>query len=392
MARNTRRKPTARLYRGLVEYFGHGCIVTGSEDYQWHHLDDDPSNTTFQNLVPLGSRLNSFLAGVRARTDRGDSPYLRAELSPHHLSTQATAYFNMWELGRAYGCARLAYFVSRDYLRQPPTIRLPFACQALYYCRNRLNYSFMLDVLRRDILPSLHEASTLGVSTLFRVVREFAGIYAEHGSTMKATALYDLADRYLGASDLSGADPASVAALLRRRATAQAAERGSCREASPLFEEAMHTAVGDENMEIGIINSRSWVEIDSARYGLALDLLEPKVKGFRRTIFANSRIQPADISIWNAAEMLQNYALALTGARPTRYRERRERALTEAKRLFDLSGAAAYDVREGFSSDSFKLLQSDGRQAVGASRTRRIVPAEIEAAMAEAMACIGSLR
>lgn len=60
---------------------------------------------------------------------------------------------------------------------------------------------------------------------------------------------------------------------------------------------------------------------------------------------------------WNAGEIYHNYALALFGAKPHSWKRKMNEAVTKAKTIFQRSGAAFYEIKEGLVSD---LLSKSG--------------------------------
>src|SRR4051794_32579046 len=95
------------------------CVVTGDENAEWHHLDDDPTNSVFENILPLGSNLNSpALRDARLRADKGNLGALNGQLAPRSLIQTAAWWFNVnWKTANAYACARLAFHVADRYRR-----------------------------------------------------------------------------------------------------------------------------------------------------------------------------------------------------------------------------------------------------------------------------------
>lgn len=340
----------------LGRYFGRGCIITGDRNFEWHHLDDNPENTVVENLVPVGSRFNDHLSSAWRKVGQGGRPILLAEVDPDYLGRRAATLFDLWELGPAYGCARLGYFIASRYLGEAGDRLMPRACQALYLTRHRLNYRFMLDVLCRDIIPLLESTTALSLQAQFALVRELAGIYAEHGKASLAQEIYDILD--LKAQRQYGIDQASYVSFLRRKATSIAAGGQQRRKVDAMLAEALALSNEGTNLSISVANSRAWVSLAEGRYGEALERLEPSIRRYRDLIFplgdslpVGTKPAPVAITIWNAAELFHNYALALAGARPRGYHAKIGRALREAETLFSFGGVRPYEFYEGFQDE-----------------------------------------
>src|SRR4051812_45921413 len=111
----SRKRLSLRIARRLETYFGEKrCVVSGTEHAEYHHLDEDDTNTTFVNLVPLGATFNSPV--LRDAKKVSPNLLIRAELNPNTLLHTAHKHFSVWNVPAAYGCARLAYFIAKLYL------------------------------------------------------------------------------------------------------------------------------------------------------------------------------------------------------------------------------------------------------------------------------------
>ena len=363
----------------LSLYFGRRCIITGSPDFDWHHLDDDPRNTVAENIVPLGARLNTHLRDVNLIATKGGRPVLRAEVDPDSLERRADLLFCQWDLGRGYGCARLAYYIASRYLKVIPDRSLHYACKALYFTRHRLNYRFMLDVLNRNIIPSLQKTRNLSSNSAFRLVRELAGIYSEHGQASNARELYEALDAERVADSLS------YAGFLRRKATAMASDGTAHPKVDAMLMEALKIAAGNENLTISVVNSQAWILMAEQKFGQALQLIEPIVKRYNKIVFPpGSQPRPVSVTIWNVAELFHNYAVALTGAHPSGFRVRRAQALEDAWKLFTQGGAVPYDFRKGFSADCIRSLCKETGLLRTSKLVRRSLPSEVDSAITQA--------
>ena len=91
-------------YRLLESYYGgKQCVVTKSDHAEYHHLDDDDSNSTFVNLIPLASTFNCpILRDARTRQRKSLVVTLPAELDPNNLLRRAHLHFAQWDIALAY--------------------------------------------------------------------------------------------------------------------------------------------------------------------------------------------------------------------------------------------------------------------------------------------------
>ncbi|NTW88198.1 MAG: hypothetical protein HGB26_03545 [Desulfobulbaceae bacterium] len=371
-----RQNPSRSLQRELeIFYGGKRCIVTSSSIAEWHHLDDNSANTSFQNLVPLSPNFNLALRDVTKRAADDKILLLPPHLLPDALFHQASLHFVAWEPALAYGCARLAFFISNVYLSQHPDRSLPFTCEAHHFVRHRFNLTLIGDILDRDIYRCLETCEKIGPRTAVGIFQEAAALYSEFGQLSQATELYDAIDSVRRRFKASPVDPARYAAVLRRDATTRGVREGFTPSVKARLAEAIQAIPGDENTQSSVVNTQAWLLLDQTEFREALDLLEPYYKAYRDKIFTpGGNIRAVSVNAWNAAELFRNYVIALTFSRPTRYRERRERALREAEALFDRAGARPFDLRPGFGVRFSDAISSTETTKAKRSQSQRRLP------------------
>ncbi len=337
----------------LTRFYGGGhCLVTGEENAGWYPLDGRIGDASFENLVPLADRLGAVLSRVRRRSARGAAlsaqRELPAELSPEHLGTRAKLLFGTWEVHRAYGCARLAYWVSSRVLGQPFERSIRFACDALYFGRQDPRERVVHDVLDRDLGPAVEACGAISTDVVLLLLQSLAGLLGEHGRVDTAEALYRIMDSLLARSGEAIRDPLLAGAFRRRLATVRAALLSNRFAVDRGFDEVEEAHGSDPNLRIGLLNSRAWSYLDRGEHRDAYKLIDRDCRAMLRRIEAGGgRIEPGAMSVWNAAELLLNYAVALTHVQPRDWHELRRRTLHAAARLFALSGLRAYVWRQG---------------------------------------------
>ena len=385
---NTNRKRlTKEQLRELNGYYKTECVVAGGKGKaEWHHLDDDPINTVIPNMIPLGHRYNLHLRDVRKATLGGSSSptILLPELEPDSLEARSTLLFSTWELGRAYGCARLAVFIARQYLGEPPDSLIRRSCRALYLTRHRVSYALMADVLERDILPHLRRRISLSSVAKFLLVRELAGILSEHGEIEWADELYSAIELHTAALPV---DDQSFAGAIRRKATTAGALGDGVKETNQLFEEALSVAGNNLNLQTSVLNSRAWLAIQAGDFRGALELLEPIVGKLHNRVISPGLDEPVPINAtaWNVAELFHNFAIALSGAKPSGYRARREKALESAQGVFSYAGSRPYELRRGFWAETKGRAELSGLSESNAIPFRTGLPLEIGKQIKEAV-------
>jgi hypothetical protein len=354
--------PSPVVERRLRRYFGgKRCVVTGNDlDAEWHHLDDDPSHSTFANLLPLSSSLNRHLRDLRNRATAKRMLTMSPRLGPRYLERTARNLFDLWDVARSYGCARLAFFVLSSYLRASVDETIPVACQALYYARHRLDYDLLTDVLTRDIAPVIQSASKLSPETAAALFREFAGLYSDHGRPQEAEELYVSLRSLPTSSSRLISDPVEYGALLRREAMTLGARGERIQEVLSRLRDAEGVASGRENLSLSIVNTLVWLLFARGEFKMALAHLEPYYATYRRAVWKGGPdLEPVAVSPWNIAELDLNYGIALANVRPHGWKRSAAEATQVAKQVYEASGAHLFELHPGFRTGVLSDLDGD---------------------------------
>lgn len=337
--------PSVRAALGRY-YGGKRCVVTKTPYTEYHHLDDDSSNSVFENLVPLAATFNCPELRDAKVNSRNSLGVLSAQLEPEALLDQARLHFAMWETALAYGCARLSYFIATYYLKRNIGFRVRLACAAMYFARSSVNCDLISDILRRDMRRIAECKNSLEPELRTLLIYEIAGILSENGR-------YDDANWVLGlmpalpARGSATIGPATYAAFLRRRANSIIAERGLTEAAQGLLYEAEEVQ-GDENIRAGIANSMAWGHFSDQNYSRAMDVLFPIYDEYKKRIFKpEGDMQAINVSAWNAAEVFHGFGVAATRV-GGRYSPIGKDALVKASMIYAKSGARPFLLRENF--------------------------------------------
>lgn len=137
MPKTTQRVPIPPdLYREVYRYYGGRRCVVSEVDLlavDLHHVDEDPSNTVRENLVPLRADLNHALnRWKRVRSERPQSR-LPPELDLSSLDSRSRHSFDRGHHRLAYGCARVGLDIARK--AADFDVALMFASKALTNAR-----------------------------------------------------------------------------------------------------------------------------------------------------------------------------------------------------------------------------------------------------------------
>ncbi len=344
-----RKKLSRTCKRQLETYYGEPCcVIDGTSHCEYHHLDDDDTNTSFVNLVPLGSSWNCpVLRDARRNHSIDRDVDLPVQLEPDYLIREAAQHFSRWNTPQAYGCARLAHFVARSYLSWSGERRVALASDALYYARQSLNYDLIADCLSRDILPLLQE-QLIGSVVGGTIAADLAGLMSEHGLHRDASRLYDLVSRFQPLRNVT-ANAVREAALLRRMALRVVAEEGLTDDAEAMLLDSKSVNPNSPNIVASIANTRAWCLIGERRYHESLDLLKPLFQRYRKTVLTEAghlkRNNPS-VSAWNVVEVFHSFSVAAYHV-GGRHKEVSASALQAADKIYQRCQTRPFPLREG---------------------------------------------
>ena len=174
------------------------CVVTGSNDPQWHHIDEIHSNWNCFNIIPLSGDLNQQLDKRRYRS-------LPVHLQPEVLQAIELDHYRRGEFAQGYACARLGASLAVPRrgdvaLGQSldPNLALEFCASALLNLRPISAIPFAIDTLELGILPILRvHRSLVTCSAAARLIIELEVYFRDYGLYGEAIRWNDLAEHYL---------------------------------------------------------------------------------------------------------------------------------------------------------------------------------------------------
>jgi len=179
------------------------CVVTESQDPNWHHLDEArPRWWHYLNIVPLVAHLNQKL-------DKRAYRYLPVELEPGPLESKAIEHYRRGRFAQGYACARLGAFLALPprgdrTLGRPhdPDRALWFCASALLSLRPISAVPFAIDTLNRNVIPILEShQSSITPLTAARLIIELGVYLRDYGLYSDAIRCSHLASQYFSDMD-----------------------------------------------------------------------------------------------------------------------------------------------------------------------------------------------
>lgn len=165
---NERAKIGTVIKRKLKQFYGRDkpCVVINKKGAGYHHLDENPNNSKFENLVPLVSKLNQDIENTQ-RDPRAALPH---DLEPQNLLALAQSHYVDGLYPISYGAARLAAFLagprkrgkSTDpFIDSAPSMAIEACSRSIealrMYSDKLMAHPLMEDVIKRNVFPQLEE-------------------------------------------------------------------------------------------------------------------------------------------------------------------------------------------------------------------------------------------
>jgi hypothetical protein len=340
--------------RKLLSYYGSKtCVVSGdANNVDWHHLDDNPSRSTFENLVPLARDLNLRLAQYArdAISTRGIA--LDPLLSPVGLTITAERHLLLGHPHLAVGASRVASFVMQLYLACGLEAAVSGAARALHYVRHAFDERMVMDILLRNVLqPMERSPGRIGVNTKVDLCMELGALLQDAGEIMKSSEILDHA-LLLVPSRGATVPPSSFFELLWRRSRAFS-EMNNPTRADEFLERGGDWKDGTARQEAHVSRIRAANHMRVENWGGALDVLE----GLRADLLTRAGEPRAYSSTyWATASVLIDSATVALHAHGRRHFEAVTTSLEDAARLLQ-------DSRGGISSWRLRGIQDAARAA-----------------------------
>lgn len=130
--------------RKLIQFYGNWlCIVEGTEDPEYHHLNENPAHSIWENLAPINGTLNS-----KIETDvwSVDTASILAKAEKLERRSKYT---------RAYGCQRLLGWIHRKL--EVPDLELSAIAACIRTLRPILDYHLIEHTLRFSLEPLISD-------------------------------------------------------------------------------------------------------------------------------------------------------------------------------------------------------------------------------------------
>lgn len=323
MSRNRRRQIALSDLALLRQtYDGKRCVVSGGDtNVDWHHLNEDPRDSVFANLVPVEAEFNRTLEMYRRSGVTSPAYMIRDErLTPAYLLHISGHWFRTGRPGLAYGAARLATWLVLQYRPLFPESDLPVSsvCQSLS-CARHAARTVLIDVVVERELQYILASRSLTREHKIALVVEVASAFQDWLYLDAARELLDWAD---AASKGSAPGVASVRAkALRRLALDRVVRETDLSTAAKALEEAgegrhdSSVALGQENALTWLLRARGR-QSDAANVNERLLELEFATDGLPRSVA---------VAPWNAIETLLTAAALRNGSRQAATLSRLER-------------------------------------------------------------------
>lgn len=295
MTTSDRQTISVPVQRDLLRFYRRKRCVVGGTEADWHHLDEDPANSVFENLVPLGHSPNGILSGLD-RTESRTPFVFTPDLLPERLISRAQTLYYDWDVAGAYGCSRLAVFIGRKYAGAGPLDLAQYAVRCLWYSRHRSEQRLFRDVLLRDLLPLL-EAQHMDALTAITVLHECASFLSEFGKPREAeAALGHLSKLLPNWKDFVDNLPFRLAGLVRREALIEIGLGGNLDQAFGKLKDSEQLAPANLAAMVGAANARAWSHFLQEDYPAARDAIGHLLDLCLDKMFAGS-IDPKPIAI-----------------------------------------------------------------------------------------------
>lgn len=256
----TRNKiPKLLEFRLKKFYGGKKCVVTGESDgtginIHWAHLDENPSHTTFDNIVPLSSGFNLAQESWRRNREAGKNWFDRTiDLKANYLFFRMQQHFRHGSPALAYGCSRLGQILSMKYPREfesDVSDVWAFLCQSLYYLPYKMEYDLLESVLI-ELNKYLTINSSCPCDLQAGLLLVLANIYQDGGLWRESDEIYKRIE------EIINLPPKILAAANRRRALSSIFSYTSEINPEYAFDKAFELN-DDFDFQTSISIARSW--------------------------------------------------------------------------------------------------------------------------------------
>jgi hypothetical protein len=351
-----------RELRNLLTYYGKKrCVVSGStNDVDWHHLDDDPSRSTFENLVPVARDFNLRLAQYARDTSSTRGIALDPLLSPVGLAITAERQLLLGHPHLALGASRIGVFIQQSYLASSLDAIVSASARALHYARHAFDERLIMDILVRNVLqPAERDGGRVGTDTRVGLFMELGALLQDTGETMLSSEVLDhaLTSATEGETEIR---PAWVFELLWRRSRDFATMNDPAR-AKELLQRSSDWMDGSvrQSAHVGRVSAAN-----ATRLGKWVDALDMLERLRADLITRAGELRAFSSTYWATASVLIDFATAMLHTHGKRHLDTVMTSLADATRLLQ-------DSRGGISSRRLREIRN-AAQRVPASVTTAI--------------------
>jgi hypothetical protein len=129
----------------------------------------------------LDPGLNKYLGGQKVGGKEILEELFPFNLRPTYLCRLAEQLAEEWKFGRAIGCLRLAFYLSRPpYVKKDNSFRLKVACMPIRHLRHHV-YFQILETTLLDIFKVLSDMDSAQIETVINLKYDLVALLNEHG-------------------------------------------------------------------------------------------------------------------------------------------------------------------------------------------------------------------
>ena len=186
IAKGKRVKPTTGVMTELELFYGSRCVVEDTPNPEPHHLDENPRNSIFSNLIPINRQLN------------GDIEYRHGEVDIAKIIHAAKERFSLSWFARSYGCWRTVCFVA-DKCEHPELV-MEGVQGVIESIRPIGRFDLLEDTLVRNLVPLIKQKcwfQKVGAGRFADLCDEISSLLRENGNTLEHRNWARLAERFL---------------------------------------------------------------------------------------------------------------------------------------------------------------------------------------------------
>ncbi|MGW4866306.1 hypothetical protein [Streptomyces chartreusis] len=294
------------------EYAEKCCVITGDFDgVDWHHIDENPINSTFENLIPVKGYINqvTFEDYRRASAARD---LINRPWTPIDLLRSSERWFHEGKPCLGYGAARIASRLVLNYLPLfmeywPPATTIS---QSISMARHAGNDDLIADTIARDLLPisRSREGQTFSRPDRIKLLIQLAATCEDFMDLQTANTILS---EVMEITSKSEDNPADVLRLYRRQAMGYTAKDARLDDAVSLLKDAQQIAAGVErDRYFSTTNALAWVALRRGDIGSAVEVLSEVSEGGlkegyrpRRNYIAPNTAVETTLSLYSALSL-----------------------------------------------------------------------------------------